>query len=36
LYKTNSSQTGSTPSYFPHGDLNFKNNVVQFFVGYRF
>lgn len=33
LYKSNS---GATPSYMPHGDLNFRNNVVQFFVGYRF
>ncbi|MBA4166352.1 MAG: PorT family protein [Chitinophagaceae bacterium] len=36
LYKTNTSTTGGASSYIPHGDLNFKNNVVQFFVGYRF
>lgn len=33
LYKTND---GSVPSYIPHGDLNFRNNVVQLFAGYRF
>lgn len=30
------STDGSTPSFIPQGSLNFRNNVVQLFVGYRF
>ena len=37
LYKQNASATGQAPSYYPSaGNINFKNNVVQIFVGYRF
>ncbi len=37
LFKQSSSGTGQAPAYYPSaGNLNFKNNVVQIFVGYRF
>ena len=37
LYKQSTSGTGQVPSYYPSaGNINFKNNVVQIFVGYRF
>ena len=38
LYKQSASGTGQAPpSYYPSaGNINFKNNVVQIFVGYRF
>jgi Tfp pilus assembly protein FimT len=36
LYKSNTSSTGSMPSFIPGGNLNFRNNVVQVFAGYRF
>jgi hypothetical protein len=38
LYKIPSStSSGETPSYVPtSSDLNFKNNLIQIYVGYRF
>lgn len=38
LYKQNTTSTSQgQPSYIPSsGNLNFKNNVVQLYVGYRF
>lgn len=36
LYKSSASSTGPTPSFIPSGNLNFKNNVVQLYAGYRF
>ena len=37
LYKQNTSGTGQLPPAYPSaGNVNFKNNVVQIFVGYRF
>jgi hypothetical protein len=38
LYKQNTTATSQgQPSYVPSsGNLNFKNNVVQLYVGYRF
>jgi opacity protein-like surface antigen len=37
LYKIPTSDTGNVPDYIPStSDLNFKNNLVQVYVGYRF
>ena len=36
LYKDMTNEAINNPSYVPSVSLNFKNNVVQLFVGYRF
>ena len=37
LYKIPTTPTGDTPSYVPStSSLNFKNNLIQVYVGYRF
>ena len=37
LYKTPSSISSGTPSFIPSSsDINFKNNLLQVYVGYRF
>jgi hypothetical protein len=37
LYKTPDYSSGQPPSFLPStSDINFKNNLIQVYVGYRF